>query len=520
MAHGFADFLAYFAATRGGKLALVDMERGQRLTYAALDARAWQVAALIEAKCAALGKPTRGERVAVLGRNSADLVSIYLGCLRAGAVLQPLNWRLAAPELAALGKDGDPALLIYEKEYAAGASELAKACPKLVLLSFDDAGAESFVAALASAPSRPERTGPATSSEPSTLLYTSGTTGTSKGVIVTEANAQATGVNYALAANVGGNAVFLCDMPMFHVVGLFAVTRTVLQQGATLLISARFEPEETVRRIGDATLGITHYFCVPQMAQLMRQARNFDPAPFRKLVALQTGGAPHAEASVRTWLNDGVMLIDGYGMSEAGTVLGMPPGDLDLLKRKAGAAGLPAFLTETRVVDRDGNDVGDGETGEIWLRGPSVSPGYWRNPTATANARHGEWLKSGDAARRDADGFITLVDRWKDMFISGGENVYPAEVEAAMLELAGVAEAAVFGAPDARWGETGVAFIVCAPGAAHNADTITSHCRARLAAYKVPKHVRIVADLPRTASGKVQKAVLRARWIENQESET
>lgn len=511
------DFLADHAAVRGGKLALVDLERDRRWTYAELDARAWRVASLIEQRCAAMGRPAHGERVAALGRNSADVVAIYLGCLRAGAVFQPLNWRLAPPELAALGKDGDPAILVYEREFAAGAFELARACPGLILLSLDDPDSENLETALSLAPPRPDKARAAGENEPSTLLYTSGTTGVSKGVIVTEANARATAVNYSRAAKVDEASVFLCDMPMFHVVGLFAVTRTTLQQGGTLLVSARFDAEETVRRIGDPSLGVTHYFCVPQMAQLMLQAPSFDAAPFRRLVVLQTGGAPLAVASARAWLDQGVMLIDGYGMSEAGTVLGMPPGDIDLLKRKAGAAGLPAVLTELRIVDRDGVDVATGETGEIWLRGPSVSPGYWRNPAATAAARCGEWFRTGDAARCDEDGFVTLVDRWKDMFISGGENVYPAEVEAAMLELAGVAEAAVIGVPDARWGESGAAFVVLAAGASLKPEDVVGHCRARLAAYKVPKHVRIVSQLPRTASGKVQKAILRARWIDNQE---
>jgi fatty-acyl-CoA synthase len=227
---------------------------------------------------------------------------------------------------------------------------------------------------------------------------------------------------------------------------------------------------------------------------------------------MQTGGAPHAAASVRAWLDDGVMLIDGYGMSEAGTVLGMPPGDLDLLGRKAGAAGLPAIGVEVRLVDRESNDVGEGEIGEVWVRGPSVSPGYWRNPEATDAAFRDGWFRSGDAARRDADGFYTLVDRWKDMFISGGENVYPAEVEAAILEIDGVAEVAVIGAPDPRWGETGVAFVVCRAGAAIAGEQVIAHCRARLAAYKAPKNVVLAEGLPRTASGKVQKAALREIW--------
>ncbi len=508
------DFVGYFARTRPDKLACRDMESGRSLTYAALHARVDCTAAAIERLLSGQGKIVEGARVATLARNGSDALCLYLACVRLGAIFQPLNWRLAPAELAIMGEDGEPALLVFDEEFAAGAAAIGKACGAvLVALS---GGADGFECALQASEER-RRPGAALSDDaPTTLLYTSGTTGRPKGVIVTEANARANAYSYGLAAQVGHESVFLCDMPMFHVVGLFAVARTVLQTGATLLMSPRFDAEETVRRVADPALEITHYFCVPQMAQQLRAARGYEAAAFARLTALQTGGAPHPAAAVRAWLDDGVMLIDGYGMSEAGTVLGMPPGDLNVLREKAGAAGLPAITAQLRLVDRDGRDVEDGETGEIWVRGPAVSPGYWRNPEATASAFQDGWLKSGDAARRDGDGFYTLVDRWKDMFISGGENVYPAEVEAAILEIAGVAEAAVFGAPDARWGEVGTALIVCAPGAAVQSEDVVAYCRTRLAGYKAPKHVRVVTDLPRTASGKVQKALLRAQWIEQE----
>jgi fatty-acyl-CoA synthase len=249
---------------------------------------------------------------------------------------------------------------------------------------------------------------------------------------------------------------------------------------------------------------------------MRRRAPGFDPAHFARLTALQTGGAPHAEADVLAWINDGVRLTDGFGMSEAGTVLGMPPGDLNLLRRKAGAAGLPAIDIEIRLVGQGGDDVAAGETGEIWVRGPSVTPGYWRNEEATRAAFSDGWFKSGDAARRDEDGFITIVDRWKDMYVSGGENVYPAEVEAALSVCPGVREVAIVGVPDARWGEVGVAFVV---GAGAPVD-IVAFCRERLAAYKAPKHVTFVEALPRTASGKVKKAVLRAEWAARHKGES
>jgi fatty-acyl-CoA synthase len=354
----------------------------------------------------------------------------------------------------------------------------------------------------------------------SVLLCTSGTTGKPKAVMVTEANAQATALNYSASAEVGPDSVLLCNMPLFHVVGLFALARTTLQMGATLLVSPRFEAAETVAHIADPNHGVTHYFCAPQMAQMLRAVPGFDPAHFRRLTALQTGGAPHPEDWVRAWLDEGVHMVDGFGMSEAGTVLGMPPGDLDLLKRKAGAAGLPAITIDIRLVDRDGRDVQNGEAGEIWLRGPSVTSGYWGDEAATRAAFQDGWFKSGDAARRDADGFYAIVDRWKDMYVSGGENVYPTEVEAALVSCPGLAEAAIVGVPDTRWGEAGVAFIVRTAGAILSAEHVIAHCKSALASYKAPKSVVFLDSLPRTASGKLQKNLLRQRWSENHGGET
>jgi fatty-acyl-CoA synthase len=195
-------------------------------------------------------------------------------------------------------------------------------------------------------------------------------------------------------------------------------------------------------------------------------------------------------------------------MSETGSNFAMPVHDVDRLKAKAGSCGLPLIAVQPRIVDEDGNDVAQGETGELWLKGPSITPGYWNQPELTAAAFHDGWFKTGDAALQDADGFYYLVDRKKDMYISGGENVYPAEVEAVLAELPEVAEAAVIGVADDRWGEVGRAFIILKAGTTLTADAIAAHCAARLARFKVPASVVLTDTIPRTASGKVQKHLL------------
>lgn len=502
-----SDSVAYFARSKPRALACLDLRTQVRLDYAALHARCDAVAAMLETS---LGTGTvHGARVAALARNCIDLVCLHIACRRLGAIFVPLNWRLSARELATLVQLAEPAMLIHEPEFAASLPQLRAVAPAMQVFVMGAGG--DFDRAVAEASTRPTGTAKVADDDAITILFTSGTTGRPKGVVITERNACASAINYAQSVNMHGGSVSLCDMPLFHVAGLLAVLCATLQSGGALLISQQFTADVTYARLSDAALGVTHYFCVPQMLRMMREVKGFDAAPLRRLSAIQTGGAPHAASAIRQWVADGVRVIDGYGMTEVGTALGMPA-DLSVIENKAGSIGVPVALIEARLVDRDGKDIeGDG-IGEIWLRGPSLTPGYWRDPAATQAALQDGWIRTGDAARRDADGFFTLVDRWKDMYISGGENVYPAEIEAVLIELPGIAEAAVVGVPDERWGEVGVAFIVAAAGVTLSDEAVIQHCRQRLAGYKVPKHVRHVATLPRTASGKLQKPELRSSW--------
>ena len=496
--------VAYFARTRPAKTACVDLQTGERLSFADLDQRAARMAAALQHVS---GKAElAGERIAVLARNSSALICLHLACRRVRAIFVPLNFRLSAVELAVLARQADPFLILVHPDFDALAADLHAGSPTSRIMSFGADG--EFMRITASVTHAPPVRPPA-SDTIVTLLFTSGTSGRPKGVMVTEANAHATARNYALSVGLDASSVFLCDMPLFHVVGLFTIVGSVLEAGGTLLIASQFEPRATQSWIAEKKLQVSHYFCVPQMAQMLRQLPDFDPAFFRRLRALQTGGAPHPAAPVLAWVRERVRCVDGFGMTEAGTVLGMPPDDLALLRRKAGSVGVPAANITVRVVDKSGRDVGAGEVGELWLRGPSVTPGYWRDETATRAAFHDGWLRTGDAATQDGEGFFALVDRWKDMFISGGENVYPAEVEAALGEMPGVLEVAVIGVADQKWGEVGSAYLVLSPRAQFAPDAVLAHCRRRLAGYKVPKEFHVVDALPRTASGKVRKDLLR-----------
>ena len=503
---GMLDSVAYYARVQPNRLAVRDLAgAGLRLTYREFDARIDRCAALIESL---LGEP-EGERAAFLGRNSVDLLTAHLACVRTGAIFAPLNWRLAAPEISVLVQDSAPRLLFLDPEFEPVAQALTGDHTVERVISMVPA---EFQAALDGASERPKRARPARADKPSTLLYTSGTTGKPKGVMVSERNAFASTLNFALCTRLTATSVMMCDMPLFHVAGLMAGARAPLMMGATLLINDRFDPELALKRLSDPLLGITHTFYVTQMTQTLREHPAYAKADLSRLVCLTTGGAPNPAANVQRWLDDGVVMADGFGMSETGSAFNMPIDDPELIRRKVGSSGLPLIFMRCRIVAPDGRELGPGEVGELRLKGPSVTSGYWNQPEATAAAFDEEgYLKTGDLAYRDEDGFLFLVDRLKDMFISGGENVYPNEIENVIAELDMVSEAAVIAVPDDQWGEVGLAYVVPVPGASVTPETVLNHVRARLARYKAPKDVIVTDSLPRTASGKLQKNVLRER---------
>ena len=486
-----ADPVRTHAATMPRRLAVGDCETGRRWTWAELDTAADRAAAWLAAR---LGPASR-ERVAVLARNHPLQLVLQFACARSGAIFVPLNWRLAESELAAILADAGPALLFHDAEFAAP-NYPAECHPLETLETLGETGARVPEAA---------RLG---WDEPMTLLYTSGTSGKPKGVIVTEANAFWGNANFALGSLVNHESVFLCDMPMFHTAGLFAAVRVPIWAGGAVWISKGFDPPKTIARIADPALGITHYFSVPQMATALWQHPDFVSEKFARLVMYATGGAPNPAVQLERFARAGIRFSDGFGMTETGSNLGMPVLDLAMLIAKAGSCGRPFISVQARIVDDHGRDMPSGVAGELWLKGPSVTPGYWNQPDLTAQAFDDGWFKTGDAALRDADGFYFIVDRRKDMYISGGENVYPAEVEAVIAQLPGIAEVAVIGVPDERWGETGCAFVIPRQGYAIVSVEIVAHCREKLAGFKVPARIVIADSLPRTASGKVQKHLL------------
>ncbi|TBW58741.1 acyl-CoA synthetase [Marinobacter halodurans] len=483
------DFLGFQASIRPDTLAVEDLTFDRRWTYAAFDRFVSQVASDLGQRGIGIG-----DRVAVLSKNRAELIALHLACARCGALFVPLNWRLSRPEIDVLLADCEPALFFGDSL----AGDLGLAHEPIDNL-FDSAQNQTPMA-----PRSLDK------SLPSLILYTSGTTGTPKGVLHTEASILETTINASLVCQVDAASVFLCDTPMFHTIGLITCVRPALYNGGRLAVSDGFEPERTLSRLEDARLGITHYFCVPQMANALRQVPDFEPSRLGSLKGLLTGGSLHPEPQIRAWLKDGIPIVDGYGMSEAGTVFGMPF-ELDLIDRKAGSVGVPSHRIEARLANASDEPLPDGMPGEVQLRGDNLAVGFWGREQAFRDCFTADgWYRTGDIAIRDADGFYRIVDRKKDMFISGGENVFPAEVEAVVLTQPEVLECALVGMPDERWGEVGCLFVVPRhPEAPPTPEAILAGLDGQLARYKLPKKVVILDELPKSATGKVLKRALR-----------
>jgi fatty-acyl-CoA synthase len=314
-------------------------------------------------------------------------------------------------------------------------------------------------------------------------------------------------VNLGFPARLTPDSVTLTILPLFHTGGLNCYTSVALHAGGTSLIMRTFEPGECLRLIGDADMGVTHFFGVPANYLFMSQHPEFTTTDFSRLACAGIGGAPTPVPLLETYGKIGVPLQQGYGMTETSPLVLVQ--DAAMALGKPGSTGKPGLHTRVRVVGENGEDMPVGENGELWVKGPNITPGYWNRPEATAEAITDGWLHTGDACRVDEDGHYYIVDRWKDMYISGGENVYPAEVESVLFKLEGIADVAVIGLPDEKWGEVGCAVVVTAPDQTLEADDVIDYCRDKLARFKIPARVEFMAELPRNATGKVLKRVLR-----------
>jgi len=502
----YFDWIAHHAGRRPATLAIHDLHTGRKLSYTQLDERARRLASHLQAN--GIG---RGDRIAILSPNCPEYFELQFAAGKIGAIMLPLNWRLTVAELEYILNDAGPKMLVHDSSFTAQARDLKGRVGIAHLLEIDIDRADSAYERALMAASATPRTVALTHDDTAMVMYTSGTTGHPKGAIITHGMNFWNCVNLGIPALISPRTVQLVVLPLFHTGGLNCYANPVLHAGGTALIMRAFDPGQALDHIGDPDLGITHFFAVPAPYQFMMQHAKFQGCDLSRLQIAGVGGAPCALPILEGWAARGVPLVQGWGMTEtspAGTML-----DAADALRKLGSAGKALMHTAVRIVDDAGRDVPRGAIGELWTRGPHITPGYWNNPEATAKAFTDGWLHTGDAAREDEEGFIFIVDRWKDMYISGGENVYPAEVENVLFQLPQVADAAVIGVPSERWGEVGKAVLVLKPDQALTADDVIRHCLTRLAKFKVPQSVEFVEALPRNATGKVLKRELRKMYV-------
>ncbi|CAL4860232.1 long-chain fatty acid--CoA ligase [Microbacterium sp. MM2322] len=478
----------------------------QHLTYAQLADGAERVSAVLAERGVGAG-----DRVAFLGENSPDFLLTMFGTVRLGAVFVPVNTRLAGPEIAHVLRDSGAVVLIHDPGFDARLDEAAAegVTPTHVIrtgVSGRD-GAPGLARAIETVTTIPASVS-SDGDAPAAIVYTSGTTGRAKGAVLTHDNLTSVALNTIIDYDVMSTDVALMISPLFHVASLGMGALPILLKGGTLVLEKGFEAGRALDLIQRHR--ITMISGVPTTYQLMADHPAWADSDVTSLRTLTCGGSAVPERVLVAWEERGLSFSQGYGMTE--TSPGATSLSPDKTRLKQGSVGLPHFFTDIRITGEDGSVLPAGTTGEIEISGPNVFLGYHGLAEATATSRTADgWFRSGDLGYVDDDGYLYICGRSKDMIISGGENVYPAELETLISGIPGVTGAAVIGVPHERWGEVPIAIVTVADGAAVDTDAVRAHLEGRLARYKLPKRVEIVADLPRTASGKVIKDEVRAR---------
>ncbi|MEJ2349517.1 MAG: long-chain fatty acid--CoA ligase [Anaerolineales bacterium] len=498
------DWIKRHAEWTPHKLALVDAYTGQQLTYAQFSERANRFASFLHHK---LGI-RKGERVSILAQNSSDYYEVLFGCGKAGAILNTLNWRLAVPELEYILNDCRPRLLLYDPEFSDVVGKMrSRISPEFyVRMTKGNLGGDiTYESALAEGSPQGVESPRMQYEDTWAILYTSGTTGRPKGAQVTYGNFFYNAVGMGQAIDLTSQDLNLNVLPTFHAGGLGLYAGPIFHCGGTLIVMRAFDPGELLRLIEHWK--VTVILLVPSIYLMLSQYPDFDQYDLSSVRSWASGGSTLPPPLVHTFNEKGIRIQQGFGMTETGpTVFIISKEDA---VRKAGSVGKPVLHTEVRIEDREGNVSGPNQIGELCIRGGNVTTGYWNRPEATAEAIVDGWLHSGDAAKYDDEGFYYIVDRWKDMFISGGENIYPAEVENVIYQHPAVAEVAVIGVPHPKWQEVGRAIVVVKGGSTLTEEGIIDFCQGKLARYKIPKSVAFTSELPRTAAGKVLKGQLR-----------
>jgi fatty-acyl-CoA synthase len=473
------------------QIAVKEALTGRALTYAELDLAAARLANYLKARGL-----QRGDRLAILAEFSLEHIVLFSVAQKTGIVLVPLNYRLAAREIDYLIGDAAPVLLVYTSKY----KTLLEDAPQAQGIGW--CNMEEITAAMGDEQLFAELVAvQLEENDPVFILYTSGTTGFPKGATYTHKMLVWNSLNTALRLQITGNDRTLMCMPPFHTGGWNVLTTPFLHFGATVVLLPQFEAELVMALLEREQINV--FMVVPTMIKMLSESQAFEATDLSHLRYFIVGGEALPIPVIEAWNKKGVPIRQGYGLTEVGpNVTSLPQEDVI---RKIGSIGFPNFYLETRLVDADGKEVKGAGTGEFWLKGDVVTPGYWKHPEATAEAITDGWFHTGDLLRRDDEGYLYVVDRLKNMFISGGENVYPAEVEKYLLTHPAISEAVVIGVVDEKWGEVGKAFIVLKTEGKLDEAQLKAYCIGELAKFKVPKSFVFVDEIPKNDSGKLDR---------------
>ncbi len=499
LSHYVTDWLDKRARLTPDKVALIDYATGEETTFAAWNERVNRTANYL--RSLGVGK---GDLVAVYAMNRVEYLDLFWAAPKIGAILQNLNWRLTVHELQGIVEAGAPKLLFYSEDWRAQVEELKPSfttVEHVVAMTNPGPGELDITERDAMSPTLsdlPELT----LDDPWGVYYTGGTTGLPKGAVVTHGNVTWNSVNTITSWGINGHHKAALQLPFFHIGGPMIFMMPLVHAGGTTILCSGFDLDQTFDLVEGS--GITHYVAVPTMFQMLQEHERWDEADFSKLELVISGGAPCPLPIMQKFWDRGVDFKMGYGLTEAsGNNFWLPP---ELVQKKIGSVGYPIYHIDMKTIRDDGTACDDGEEGELLIRGPHIMAGYWKNPEATAETIRDGWLHTGDVAVRDADGCYSILGRSKEMFISGGENVYPAEIESVLTAHPKVLEAAVVGVPHETWGEVGRAFLVVAEG--YDEDDLKAFLDERLARYKLPRSIVLLDALPLTAIGKLDKKLL------------
>lgn len=511
------DWVAFHADRTPDKTVFIDQYLDRRFSYLDLQQRVDWLTGYLKQEW----KVQAGDVLAILAKNCVEYYEFQFACIRLGAVMLPLNWRLAVPELLYILNDASAKGIVYDVEFADSIPALVEGSRANCLLRIDlnhpaVDNNPAYNEALAQHISGVALDANATHDTVMTIMYTAGTTGHPKGVLITHGMTFWNAINISVPTGINCDSVHYVVLPTFHTGGLNLYANPIIHYGGTNIVAREFDAELTLETLADDSLGVTHFFGVPAIYLFLSQHPKFDGADLSRIQSWGCGGAPCPVSLLEKYANKGIIIQLGFGMTETSPTVFLIDKKRALVKPTS--VGKPLLHTRVRVVDTKVEDVAVGEVGEVVIAGGNITPGYHNRPDAnednfTVDQYGNRWLHSGDAGMIDEDGCIYIVDRYKDMYISGGENVYPAEVEQVLFQIDGIADATVIGVPNKKWGEVGMAILVMADGYEFDEEHVTAICRKNLAKFKVPMQFATLDELPRNAAGKVLKRVLREQFI-------